>query len=274
MLNKLDATTIRAQLTASAAEAVRGIHVFPALDSTNRWALQEGQCGEVCLAEQQTAGRGRRGRQWQSPQGVNLYLSLRWCFTAVPEQLPLLSLVTGLAVAEALQDLGLRGHGVKWPNDIVFASPLGEENAAFGGQSPLKKLGGILLEAVGSLQQVVIGIGLNVNMLPDSAEAAIDQPWTSLQQIQGKPWERNRVSAAILSRLLSRLQVFSALDMAQFHRDWQRWDVLLDTPVRVLTGGASIAGVAAGVDTQGQLRLELTDGLIKVFSSADVSVRM
>ena len=273
MLSKLDATSIRAQLTASAAEAVRGIHIFPALDSTNRWALQEGQCGDVCLAEQQTAGRGRRGRQWQSPQGVNLYLSLRWCFTAVPEHLPLLSLVTGLAVAEALQDLGMRGHGVKWPNDIVFSSPLAGEGLGMGGQAPIQKLGGILLEAVGSLQQVVIGIGLNVNMLPNNLDA-IDQPWTSLQQIQGKPWERNQVSAVILSRLLSRLQVFSALDMAQFHRDWQRWDVLLDTPVRVLAGGASIAGVAAGVDTQGQLRLELTDGLIKVFSSADVSVRM
>ena len=254
----LQVADIRAHLDAATLHTLRDIHVFSTLDSTNRWALQAGQCGEACFAEQQTAGRGRRGRQWQSPAGVNLYLSVRWCFAAVPPHLPLLSLVAGLAVAEALEDCAIHGHGLKWPNDVYYAG---------------KKLGGILLEAVGSLQQVVIGIGLNVNRLP-TATSAIDQPWSSLRACAGREFDRNQVVAAILTRLLPGLQVFSRLDMAQFQRNWQHWDVLHGCPVRVLAGSEVIEGIACGVDVQGQLRLEVRDGVIKAFSSADVSVRM
>ena len=255
----LDASQIHAALSPAAQAAVAAIHVFPELDSTNRWALEHGQCGEVCLAEQQTAGRGRRGRQWQSPHGLNVYLSLRWCFPSVPQQLPLLSLVTGMAVAEALHDCGIRGHGLKWPNDIYHAN---------------QKLGGILLEAVGSLQQVVLGIGLNVNMLPDATTASIDQPWTSLRTLHGKHVERNSLVAAILQRLLEHLQAFPNLDNTAFQRAWQDWDILTQRPVRVIAGQTVWDGLAEGVDSQGQLRLKLSDGLLKVFSSADVSVRM
>ena len=262
MHNELDAGLIRAALTADVAQLLGDIQVFASLDSTNAWALQHAQCGDVCLAEQQTAGRGRRGKAWESPAGTNVYLSLRWCFETVPAHLPMLGLVTGLAVAEALRDCGIEGHGVKWPNDIVV-----------GGNNHLQKLGGILLEAVGSLQQVVIGIGLNVNRLP-TATSAIDQPWGSLRACAGREFDRNQVVAAILTRLLPGLQVFSRLDMAQFQRNWQHWDVLHGCPVRVLAGSEVIEGIACGVDVQGQLRLEVRDGVIKAFSSADVSVRM
>ena len=269
MHNELDAGLIRAALTADVAQLLGDIQVFASLDSTNAWALQHAQCGDVCLAEQQTAGRGRRGKAWESPAGTNVYLSLRWCFEAVPAHLPMLGLVTGLAVAEALRDCGIEGHGVKWPNDIVLPpSPLAGEGLGMGG-----KLGGILLEAVGSLQQVVIGIGLNVNRLP-TATSAIDQPWSSLRACAGREFDRNQVVAAILTRLLLGLQVFSRLDMAQFQRNWQHWDVLHGCPVRVLAGSEVIEGIACGVDVQGQLRLEVRDGVIKAFSSADVSVRM
>jgi BirA family biotin operon repressor/biotin-[acetyl-CoA-carboxylase] ligase len=258
MYEALQVTDIRAQLDAATLAALQAIHVFPALDSTNRWALQEGQCGEACFAEQQTAGRGRRGRQWQSPAGVNLYLSVRWCFAAVPPHLPLLSLVTGLAVAEALEDCAIQGHGLKWPNDVYYDG---------------KKLGGILLEAVGSLEQVVIGIGLNVNMLPE-AGAGIDQPWTSLQHITGVAVARSALAAALLQRLVKRLHAFPQLDMTQFQQDWQHWDVLAGHQVQALLGTETLQGLASGVNNQGQLRIILRDGLIKNLSSADVSVRM
>jgi BirA family biotin operon repressor/biotin-[acetyl-CoA-carboxylase] ligase len=254
----LDAARIRAGLTVQAQQALAGIQVFPQLDSTNRWALQQAQCGELCLAEQQTAGRGRRGREWQSPSGVNIYFSLRWCFGRVPEHLPMLGLVVGLAVAEALGDAGLQGHGLKWPNDLYHQG---------------RKLGGILLEAVGSLGQVVVGIGLNVNMLPD-AGGMIDQPWTSVQALAGIPCDRNLMISRLLNRLLLRLQAFLQLDMVQFQRDWGRWDVLAQQAVRVLAGGQVWEGVASGVDTQGQLQLLRPDGTRLAFSSADVSVRM
>jgi BirA family biotin operon repressor/biotin-[acetyl-CoA-carboxylase] ligase len=258
MGNNLSADEIRQHLDVADSVGLRDIHIFPELDSTNRWALQHGQCGDVCLAEQQTAGRGRRGRQWESPAGVNLYFSLRWCFAQVPTHLPMLSLVTGVAVAEALDDCAIHGHGLKWPNDVYHAG---------------KKLGGILLEAVGTLDQVVIGIGLNVNMQPGT-NPSIDQPWTSLRAVVGANLDRNQLVAAILKRLLPHLRAFPQLDMAQFQRDWQRWDILANSPVRVLSGNEVLEGVACGVDSQGQLRLALNDGLVKVFSSADVSVRM
>lgn len=257
-MDKLDAGLIVAGLDAVVAASVGDIHIFPELDSTNRWALQQGQCGDVCLAEQQTAGRGRRGRAWQSPAGVNLYLSLHWCFGQVPEHLPMLSLVTGLAVAEALEDCAIHGHGLKWPNDVYYDG---------------RKLGGILLEAVGVLDQVVIGIGLNVNMLPE-AGADIDQPWISLQAITGKPVARNPLVAAVLNRLLPRLQAFPWLEMAQFQRDWQHHDVLAGRQVRVLESSTMLEGLASGVDNRGQLIIKLNDGLIKNLSSADISVRM
>lgn len=256
--DNLQADRIQQSLDVAARSAVRDIHVFTELDSTNRWALQEGQCGDVCLAERQTAGRGRRGRQWESPAGVNLYLSLRWCFAGVPENLPVLSLVTGLAVAQALKDCAIAGHGLKWPNDVYYAG---------------RKLGGILLETVGSLEQVVIGIGLNVNMLPETG-AAIDQPWVSLREIRGEPMSRNVLAAAILNRLLVRLQTFPMLDMVQFRQEWQRWDALDQCPVRVLSGSQVAEGIACGVDSRGQLLVKLNDSFIKAFSSADVSVRM
>lgn len=241
-----------------AAELPGRIHVFPALDSTNQWALQQAQCGDVCLAEQQSAGRGRRGRSWQSPAGVNLYLSLRWCFEQVPENLPILSLVTGLAVADALEDCSITGHGLKWPNDVYYAG---------------KKLGGILLESVGDLKQLVIGVGLNINM-PVEAATGIDQPWISLREIGSQPVDRNQVAAAFLDRMLARLHTFPQLDMAQFQQEWRRHDVLNRRPVRVFSGNKTFEGIASGVNSQGQLQLKLIDGLIKNFSSADVSVRM
>lgn len=256
--DSLQAKAIHAGLEREVRAVLGGIQIFQELDSTNRWCLQEGQCGDVCLAEQQTAGRGRRGRHWESPAGVNLYLSLRWCFAQIPEHLSMLGLVVGLAVAEALDSCGIQGHSLKWPNDVYYQG---------------KKLGGILLEAVGNLHQVVIGIGLNVNM-PGVPNAAIEQPWTSLLDITGKPQSRNRLVAAILQKLLLRLQAFPQLDMAQFQQDWQGWDTLAQRQVRVLSGTQVMDGVACGVDSQGQLRILSSDGLIKNFSSADVSVRM
>ena len=253
---------IQAQLLPEVRSALGAMHLFNELPSTNAWALAHGTCASVCLAEQQSAGRGRRGRVWQSPSGVNIYLSLRWCFPSVPKQLPLLSLVTGIAVAEALAACGCAGHGIKWPNDIYHQG---------------KKLGGILLEAVGQLDQVVIGIGLNVNVAPETAapwSAAIDQPWTSVQAMQGKPMPRNALVAALLNRLVTHLQAFPTWDQATFAAHWQTWDLLEQQPVRVLAGQAVWEGIAAGVDSQGQLRLQLPNGSLQLFSSADVSVRM
>ncbi len=250
--------SLQARLSASTQVLFPRIQIFKQLPSTNQWLLEHGQCGDVCLTEQQTAGRGRRGRVWDSPAGLNIYLSLKYCFAAVPKHLGMLGLSIGLSVAEALAQCGIQQHGVKWPNDIYMQQ---------------KKVGGILLESVGALQQIVVGIGLNVNVQPQH-NTLITQPWTSLAAEQGHTLNRHVLIAALLNQLSADFQTFSALNMAEFQRHWQRWDVLDQQTVRVMAGNEYYEGIACGIDSQGQLRLQRRDGSITTFSSADVSVRM
>ena len=257
-LEPLASEQIQELLTPTAAALFPQLQIFNQLPSTNQWLLEHGQCGDVCLTEQQTAGRGRRGRVWDSPAGLNIYLSLKYCFAAIPEHLGMLGLSIGLSVAEALAQCGICQHGVKWPNDIYIQQ---------------QKVGGILLEAVGALQQVVVGIGLNVNVQPQH-NSLITQPWTSLAAEQGQTLNRNHLIAALLNQLSADFQTFSSLNMAEFQRHWQRWDVLDQQPVRVMAGNEHYEGIACGIDSQGQLRLQRPNGSITTFSSADVSVRM
>jgi BirA family biotin operon repressor/biotin-[acetyl-CoA-carboxylase] ligase len=170
----LDAQKIQSGLGTSASPVLTRLWLDSAVDSTNAEAmrqLQQGPCaGLVCLAEQQTAGRGRRGRSWVSPFASNLYLSVVWEFEGGAASLEGLSLAVGVAVAQGLENCGAGGIELKWPNDLLHQG---------------RKLGGILIEMVGDAAgscQVVIGIGINVRM-PRQAGEAIDQAWTDLSQI-------------------------------------------------------------------------------------------
>lgn len=232
--------------------------VLPEVDSTNRWLLDEGRCGDVCLAERQFAGRGRRGRTWQSPDAGNVYLSLRWCFDELPVTVGWLSLMVGVAVAEALAGVGLKGHQLKWPNDILVDG---------------RKLGGILLQSVGKPEHIVIGIGLNVMPLPSVIQSEVDQPWCCLNDLLASPIDRHELLVLLLQRLFAQLQVFSALEVADLYKKWQVWDGLYERSVRVQQVNSTLDGVACGLDEQGQLQVRCADGSIQVFSSADISVR-
>ncbi|HFC93508.1 MAG TPA: biotin--[acetyl-CoA-carboxylase] ligase [Leucothrix mucor] len=238
------------------------IHLFNSLDSTNTWLKQNGACGDICLAEQQTAGKGRRGNQWLSPKAENIYLSLNWCFATMPAHLSLLSLVVGLSIVKALQQIGLSEHGVKWPNDIYWQG---------------LKMGGILIESVTSAKQttglsVVIGIGLNINM-PESLGEKIDQPWVSLSKILGKQIDRNQLLALLLEQLIVDLQDFEPFDVTQFEKQWQQWDVLQGQSVRVLRQHEELAGTVQGLDAQGRIGICLESGELQYFSSAEIRLK-
>ncbi|HEX7025963.1 MAG TPA: biotin--[acetyl-CoA-carboxylase] ligase, partial [Gammaproteobacteria bacterium] len=165
----LDSGVIRLALSSSHADALELI-VLDETDSTNGHllarAVQRPPHVLVCLAEQQTAGRGRRGRSWQSPYGTSLALSLMWRFEAGAAALAGLSLATGVVVAESLEQAGAAGLQLKWPNDLVWQG---------------RKLGGILLEVAGDVTgpcYVVIGIGLNIaTETGHAAMQSVDQPW-------------------------------------------------------------------------------------------------
>ena len=216
--------------------------------------------GVVCLAERQTAGRGRRGRRWSSPFGSNIYLSLAWRFERGVAALEGLSLAIGVAVVRALVACGIEGVGLKWPTDLVA-----------GGA----KLGGILIELEGELAgpvDAVIGIGVNVRM-PRAGAAVIDQPWTDLETLAGRAVSRNDFAAALIDACYVLLPEFAARGFAALREDWQRLDVLAGRAVTVTAGdGGTLAGTAEGVDASGALRLRTAEGL-RALSGGEVSVR-
>ncbi len=255
----LDSAAIRAGLASNASNRLAALEVLASVDSTNARLLsaaEQGQPGgSVCLAETQTAGRGRRGRGWTSPPGGNLYLSLLWRF---PATAPLdgLSIATGIAVARALCQLGASDIRLKWPNDVYHDR---------------RKLGGILLESVAGPERVVVaGIGLNVAM-PAAAREAIDQPWTDLATALGNLPSRNHLAVLLLDRLLPLYAEWPAA-LPDLPTDWATFDLLLDQPVELLSGDRRLRGIALGIDRSGALRLGTPAG-IQHITSGEVSLR-
>jgi len=263
-LDRLDAAQISAASTSATRRRLGCLDVHWQLDSTSSELLRRAATDPrdllVCLAEVQTAGRGRRGRHWQMPLTGGIALSLLKRFDAGMAPLAGLSLVVGIAAAKALDDCDIPGVGLKWPNDIVVGD---------------RKLGGILVElggdAIGPCH-AVIGIGLNVR-IDATAGAAIGQPWTDLAQLAGATApSRNLVVARLLERLIEALDRFGADGFGAFADDFERRDALRDRPVRVLRGDAAQDGVARGVDARGGLRVDFVDGRRSI-DSGEVSVR-
>jgi BirA family biotin operon repressor/biotin-[acetyl-CoA-carboxylase] ligase len=260
----LDDTKIRSCLQPEAAGLLSALEILETVGSTNAEAMhmaeQGAAAGLVCTAEQQTAGRGRRGRQWVSPFASNLYLSLVWEFNQGAAALEGLSLAVGVAMARALAACGIGPVQLKWPNDVLFEG---------------SKLGGILLEMTGDAAgacQVVVGVGLNVSMPQDSA-ATIDQPWTDIDTITGREHPgRNALLAAMLNELLPLVAGFEGQGFANWRQDWQALDAFCGASVVLNTGGAQVAGVARGVDERGALQLETTTGVQSVYGG-EISMR-
>ena len=219
----------------------------------------------VLLAERQTGGRGRRGRSWSSPLAANLYLSVARRFDGGLARLGGLSLVAGIAVAEALQLAGLGGVGLKWPNDVVVR-----------GGDGLRKLGGILVEGGGEHAgpvRAVIGIGLNVRM-PAQAALDIDQPWIDVAAVLGEATPtRNALAAALLSNLLPALQCFDEEGLAPFLDRYSGFDVLQDRAIEVHAHAGVHAGVALGLAPDGALRVRFDSGRERRVHAGEVSIR-
>ena len=108
-----------------AVETISGlgqISFFEKIDSTNAWLLENGACGDICLSEAQTSGHGRRDKKWISPSSGNIYFSMCKCLDDTNQHRSLLGLIVGIAIAEALEDIGLIGHGIKWPNEYLLGT--------------------------------------------------------------------------------------------------------------------------------------------------------
>ncbi|MBI6550728.1 bifunctional biotin--[acetyl-CoA-carboxylase] ligase/biotin operon repressor BirA [Xenorhabdus lircayensis] len=237
------------------------IEVIPVIDSTNQYLLEklaELASGDACVAEYQYAGRGRRGRQWVSAFGRNLYLSMYWCLEQGPAAAIGLSLVVGIVIAEVLNCQGAERVKVKWPNDLYLDD---------------KKLAGILVELTGKTgdaAQIVIGIGMNISMSSEQ-QKSINQRWTNLQQARITV-ERNKLIAEIIVELKKALIQFENEGLSPFISRWHNLDNFINRQVKLIIGDQEIHGTARGIDQQGALLLDI-NGVITPYIGGEISLR-
>ncbi|WP_017939184.1 bifunctional biotin--[acetyl-CoA-carboxylase] ligase/biotin operon repressor BirA [Zestomonas thermotolerans] len=235
---------------------------FARIDSTNAEAMRRISSDSLpclVLADEQSAGRGRRGRSWVSPFAENLYCSLALRLDGGARQLEGLSLVVGLAVLQALRDVGVAGAGLKWPNDVLV-----------GG----RKIAGILLEISGDpadVCHVVIGIGINANML--TSEQKIGQPWTSVRLESGELCDRTVLTLCLIRRLHEYLGTHSMQGFAAHREEWEANHLWQNERVVLTFGAQQVEGIVLGVDHQGGLRLQTGAGE-QCYSGGELSLRL
>lgn len=214
--------------------------------------------GLTVLAEAQTAGRGRRGRQWHSPFGTNLYLSMYWPLARGLSAAMGLSVALGVGIAELLHSAGVENVQVKWPNDVYIDN---------------KKIAGILVELEGHASEsahVVVGIGLNLSMPPGTK--SIDQPWTDLASELPTALDRNYWAAKMVGECYRRLQAYDNDGLAPMLASWQQFDKFYNKPVTLIMGNKNVTGRALGIDNDGALLVE-RDGQVERFHAGELSIR-
>jgi BirA family biotin operon repressor/biotin-[acetyl-CoA-carboxylase] ligase len=238
------------------------MHILDSVDSTNAEAVrlvgQGAPMPMLVVAERQTAGRGRRGRKWVSPFAENLYYSLVLRIDGGMRQIEGLSLLVGLAVMNVLRDMGVKGAGLKWPNDLLVGN---------------RKIAGVLLELIGDpadVCHVVIGVGINVNM---QASTEVDQSWTSMRLERGVLTDRNELAAKISESLDALLAIHNKQGFTAFQAAWEQAHLWQGRPVTLLSGANAVEGVVLGIDALGALRLEV-DGVERSFSGGELSLRL
>lgn len=216
----------------------------------------------LCLAETQTQGKGRMGREWHSPFGKNIYLSIRYPFQKEISELSGLSLVIALSIAESIESfLHLKKESVqvKWPNDVLIDH---------------QKISGTLIEINAEshgTSEAIIGIGINVNM-PLTIETGITKAWTSLLAISGKYQDRNLMTGTLIQTLINYLKRFTDLGLSAFMKEWQSRDALLNKTITLTSGNVKKTGECIGINSEGHLRLKLKNGSTQAFASGDTTL--
>jgi len=233
------------------------VNLLLSTESTNSWLMSKeitSKKFEICIAEMQKGGKGRRGKVWVSPFGKNIYLSVAFDLQGGVEVLNGLSLVIGLAVIRVLKKLGLYSAVLKWPNDIWIDS---------------RKAAGILVELQGEATtgwRIIAGIGLNVSMDENDGKG-IDQPWVSIAQSIST--RRSQIAGMMISALIEVLEEYQANGFECFMSEWEDSDFLKGKSIES-SGGVN--GIAVGINAQGALLVETDDGL-NCINAGEISVR-
>lgn len=263
-LELLDARMILQAVNPQTRNLIAAIEVLPEIDSTNTQLMRAGAAGapagQICLAELQTAGKGRNGQPWISPFAANLYMSLLWRFDQQSIKPGRLTTGIGIAMADALSSLGAREIALKWPNDIFWRR---------------RKLGGILVEMAGGARTssyVVIGVGLNIRM-PEMHARKIDQPCTDLFTVMnGSTPSPNLLAPRLIEAIVAQLVMFQHGGRKDIEHAWRKYDCNLGCPVALHTPNGLKHGIANGIDADGRLLLSV-DGRQRAFTCGEVSSR-
>lgn len=251
------------------------IVVHELIDSSNSWSLQQIKAGKAlpfaCFAEQQTQGRGRRGKHWVMTANSNIAMSLVWLFSLSYQQLQLLPLSIAMAIAETLECHKLKNVQIKWPNDIYVKG---------------KKIAGVLIETKYvdvSQVAVVIGIGVNFDMDDDMLSLLRSDSQNLLavtdicgecesQGFEKKP-DRQLMAITLLQNVITVCQQFQQQSKNYLEKFRTQYDYCKGKNVEViLDNNEVLSGIAQGVNDNAEL-LVLIDGEQRVFNSADVSVK-
>ncbi len=260
-MDTLDARAIAAVLGKSAPRAQ--VEVVARCASTNAELLArplpEGRA-RILAAEEQIAGRGRRGRRWHSAPGTAATFSVARRLRCAPGALGGLSLAAGVAAVRALRGLGVAEVSLKWPNDLMLRGA---------------KLGGILVETRQSNGDVlaVIGIGINCRKVP-ALGVRLRRRVAALDDCARRPLARNRVIGAVAREVLGALDEFERAGFGAFAGDWMALHAYEGRRLRVrLDDGRTVSGVASGLAEGGALRLRTRSGLREIASGHVVAAR-
>ncbi len=268
-IDLFDAGALRSALAPEVAARVAALDIFTEIESTNRYLLaapppSPGMLG-ACIAEYQTAGRGRRGRRWSTPLGAGLCLSVAWQFAAAPAELSALTLAVGVVVRRVLARVAGVEIALKWPNDLVWDE---------------RKLGGILLELTAEGQggcHVVAGIGINVALPAELLPLLSDWPRGAVDLATACAPRGAPPRAAIAIGLIEELtELFASYAETGFHAyrdDWRAADYLRGRAVKLDEAAGHITGTALGIEADGALLIETAPGARRRIIAGDVSLR-
>ncbi len=259
----LNGTFIEALLSGPASKCP--VLLLEEVDSTNDEAARQLAAGRespfVVIARQQTRGRGRFGRSWQSNRTGNLYASFGFRPRLSPERMQTFTLWMGVSVCALVAEFSKSTPGLKWPNDLLFEG---------------KKAGGMLTEArvdSDSIRDLVFGIGLNVNVSSESLSGELVHHATSLSENAAGPLDLNRFTAALITRvLLAYDSIAKDAHRDRFSELWVKFDLLRGRQITILQGSHRFVGTASGIDDEGALLLREKSGKLRSFRAGEVTL--
>ena len=261
LLNKID---ILKNISLEHKASLRELTIFEEIGSTNDEAktklteIENFKDSLAIFAEQQTSGRGRSGKTWESPANVNIYLSFGWHSSLKLSDLEGLSLGSGVEISNHLEPIIGESLKLKWPNDLFLSE---------------KKTGGILVETTSNKKgtSIVIGVGLNV-LMSDKVENSIDQDWTSLSIHFGKDFDRNEIAGLMLEALFHLKNNFESKGFTHYKDRFEELNTLNNRECLVTLKDMSLKGLVEGITENGELILN-ENGKIHRLRYGDVSVK-